>query len=812
MKRPVTENPARKTKRRLRSWMTIGAVAASTSLGQKAVVYAQQAAPPPASKADHFELSLPARRFDIPAGPLSEAMKALQSASGITIVLQLPEGTIDGFRTAGVAGEMTPDRALNALLADTGLQGKFVAPRTALVTVTPALETVNVTARPEQVGLATYTEPIRDTPQTISVVSQEVMQEQAATTLRDALRNVASISMAAGEGGSQGDNLTIRGFTARNDIFLDGARDFGSYYRDPFNYQEVEVLEGPSSVTFGRGSTGGVINQVSKSPDASRFLMGNVNFGTNGLMRGTADYDQPLPALGEGTAFRLNAMGTRTDFAGRDDAEYRRWGIAPSLVFGLGSPTRVQFSYFHQAEDDVPDYGIPWLFNRPANVDRSNYYGFPDNNYLNTNVNVGTIRVTHDTHQGVTLNDQLRYAAYTRDAQISEAQIAGNVNLSTPLSSILINRNQIAVASVESLFDNQFDVTSNFRTGGLQHSLVTGVEVTRETSDPTRFKWAGVPQTSLLYPDDTQLFAGAQSVSSKVHTTAVGVGLYAIGTLKLSSQWQLVGGVRWDYFNADYHQSVAPASAFSRVDTMPSYRAALVFIPHSNGSIYFDYGTSFNPSAESLSLSAATANLPPVSNRTYEGGTKWAFGNGQTTLRAAIFRTEVTNAREPDPNNPLLNILSGFQVVDGFEFQAAGRMTQRWNLQAGYALLNSELAHSVGYPGAVGSRLANVPRNNFTAWTTYDLPWRLQIGGGGNYVGSRTASSTSPIDPITGLVKQVPGYWVLNAMGRYQISERMDLQVNITNLADRCYYDQIHPAHIVPGEGRTAILGLNYRF
>src|SRR6185312_7750038 len=256
----------------------------------------------------------------------------------------------------------------------------------------------------------------------------------------------------------------------RNDIFLDAARDFGSYYRDPFNYQQVEVLEGPSSVTFGRGSTGGVVNQVSKIPQGSRILAGALNFGTDGLMRGTADIDERLPMLGEGTAFRLNLMGTKTGVAGRDIAEYRRWGAAPSLAFGLGTPTQLVLSYFRESEYDTPDYGIPWLFNGPAPVERHNYYGFKDTNYLDTNVNVGTIRLDHVMSHGIALHDQVRYGYYTRNAQISEAQIAGSVNLSTPLDQIMINRNQISVSSVESMFDNQFDVNGNFLTGSLRHN------------------------------------------------------------------------------------------------------------------------------------------------------------------------------------------------------------------------------------------------------------------------------------------------------------------------------------------------------
>ena len=194
-----------------------------------------------------------------------------------------------------------------------------------------------------------------------------MLQEEGTTTLRDALRNVAGISLAAGEGGAQGDNLTIRGFTARNDIFLDGMRDFGSYYRDSFNYQDVDVLQGPTSVTFGRGSTGGVVNQESKVPVDRPFINGSLMFGSDATRRITADINQPI---GKETAFRLNLMGVDQGVAGRDIAQNRRFGVAPTLAFGLGTSTRLTLSYLHEQADDNPDYGIPWLFNGPAPVGR----------------------------------------------------------------------------------------------------------------------------------------------------------------------------------------------------------------------------------------------------------------------------------------------------------------------------------------------------------------------------------------------------------------------------------------------------------
>ena len=251
--------------------------------------------------------------------------------------------------------------------AGTGLSYKFVGPGRVAIDLKSVAATVDVTTNIDSLAAssAKFSQPPLETPQTITSVTQTVMQQQAVTTLRDALRNVAGISLAAGEGGAQGDNLTIRGFTARNDLFIDGMRDFGSYYRDPFNTQEVEVLQGPSSVTFGRGSTGGVVNQAAKSPGLAPNISGDVDFGTDLTRRGVLDVNRPVHLFGKEAAFRLNIMGDEGGIAGRDVAENRRFGVAPSLAFGLGTPTRLTLSYFHQNADDTPDYVFPGCSTAP---------------------------------------------------------------------------------------------------------------------------------------------------------------------------------------------------------------------------------------------------------------------------------------------------------------------------------------------------------------------------------------------------------------------------------------------------------------
>jgi catecholate siderophore receptor len=848
---PQAFQPAKRSvlTRGRKAWLTLGTVAAyaAVSITKSVPAWAQDAGPNSANGKPKEQQNLTVRRLDIPAGPLDATIKAYQGITGIEVSFSIPAETIAGFKSPGVKGLYTEDQALRALLAGTGLSHQIGTDGAVTIAVT-AGESVEVNDTTPQLSLDRYPVPLLDTPQSITTISQAIMHEEGATTLRDTLRNAPGISLAAGEGGSQGDNLTLRGFTARNDIFLDGMRDFGSYYRDSFNYQEVEVLEGPSSVTFGRGSTGGVINQESKSPVDHRFVLVEGDFGTDITRRFTADINQPLERLGHGAAVRLNLMGNASNVAERDVTENRRFGLAPSFALGLGTANRLTTGYFHFQEDDIPDYGIPWYFNKPAPVARHNYYGFRDDNYLRTDVDMGTIKVEHDISDWAILRNRFRVANNHRDARITEPQLnnatAGTITPTTPLDQIAVNRNQIATLSDEGLIWDQLDATAHLNKFGMRHVVVIGAEGGRETSDPVRptFNFinpAGqtintVPTANLLDPNENQSFSGTSAPASNVHVTSTSYGLYLLDTIQFGTHWELIGGARFDRFLTD-EKSIAyptPKQALlggpivqgpptitypTRLDRKPSWRAAAVYKPVSYGSIYIDYGTSFNPSAEALALTVGpagtgTANLAPEFNRSYEVGSKWDLNNARFSLRADLFRTTKDNAREASPTNSLLYVLAGTQRVDGAELVLNGRVSNRWQVLSSYTYMHSRVVNSQFYPLSVGYRLANVPNNLFNLWTTYQLKQRLTIGGGGNYVDSRTASSTVPLDPTTGLVKQVPGYVVLNAMARYTLTDNLSLQANVFNLANRNYIDQIHPAHIVPGAGTSGLFGLNFRF
>jgi len=674
----------------------------------------------------------------------------------------------------------------------------------------------------DQPSLPKLTQPLRDTPQTITTIPRQVMQDQGVTTLRDALRNVSGLSINAGEASRQGDSISIRGFTASTDFYIDGMNDFGSYYRDPFNTDQVEVLTGPSSVLFGRGSTGGVVNQVSKSPFLDNYRSGSITFGTNLTKRLTADVNTPIDGLGPGAAFRINVMGHDNEFTYRDDAENSRFGIAPSLSFGLGTDTRTTLSYLHQTEYDMPDYGVPWLdvsgshIARPAPVSWENFYGFDSNDFLRTNVDVVTGKIEHDINDSLTLRSQLRYANYLRDFRITEPQVTTVVSAATPFSQISVNRNILAGQSAETYLEDQTDMTSRFSTGFVDHTLVTGIAIGRQTSDPTRFTFTGVPGTNLATPDPDQPFSATTSrISSQVGATAYTQAAYLVDTLKLAPQLDLLGAIRYDRFDAHVHQNVTNvtstnnqvAGSFSRVDEKPSWRGAIVYKPEEHGSIYVQYGTSFNPSAESLALASNTVSLSPEESETYEAGSKWDVLHERLSLAGSIFQITKTNARETDPNNALNQINAGTIRVEGFSLSGVGRVTDQWQVFTGYTYLDAVVVSSPAKDA--GNRPASTPRNTYNLWSTYELTQRWQVGGGINYVSSRYASS---LNDANGERRETPSYWTGQAMVKYRVTDAVNVQLNGYNLANKLYYEQIHPSHVIPAEGRTFLLSTNFVF
>jgi catecholate siderophore receptor len=708
--------------------------------------------------------------------------------------------------------------------------------------------------KPTSVESRQYTEPLRDVPQSITVVPRALIEEQNAVSLRDILRNVPGISMQAGEGGSgpNGDFLTLRGFNARNDIYIDNIRDFGGYSRDPFNVEQVEVVKGPASSYTGRGSTGGSINLVSKAPSLHMsFYRGTAGIGTDNFKRVTVDVNQELTPLWEGrsmqegklvitepfvkTSLRLNGMLTEGDVSNRNEVEGSRWGIAPPLAFGFVHDAKLTLSYFHLEQDNVPDNGIPWVpatqtvlprsdWNKPSPVDFDNFYGILDRDKEEIDVDIGTLRYEHKFGESFSLRNTARYGQTHRDSITTSPRYVPGVT--DP--SIAINREFQGRDQVDKIFADQFDVRFSFETFGVKHELITGFDYAHETAENKLRVADPAPRADLYHPDPHQPYNGVIRYAGAANeSTSDDFGVFLGQTMKFwQEKIQLSGGLRWDYYDAELEQRLAPAilggpsltNGFGRIDRVLSYRVALAYKPAPIGTLYIAYGTSFNPSAEgavsSTLLTSATALLEPEENRTFEIGTKWDLLSERLALTAAIFRTDKTNARTPGltPNDPPM-VLDGEQRVQGFEIGLAGNITERWKVFGGYAYLESEILESNTltldpFTGRLvsqrGNELPQTPDNSFSLWTAYTLPWQIEIGGGASYVGARFSSTDN--------LREAPGYWLFDALISKQITSQIKAQVNVYNLADERYIDRISGGHFVPGAGRTVAVTLGFAF
>ncbi|MEQ1763254.1 MAG: TonB-dependent siderophore receptor [Pyrinomonadaceae bacterium] len=753
--------------------------------------------------------------FNIPAGSLGEVLEAFRKRSALAV--NLDNESIRGLQSLGVIGNHTPEAALKLILKGTGVSYAFRDSRTVLLSL--KAEDASVEIRDDSVRLVSspkHTEPLRDTPQTINVIPREVIEQQGAMTLRDVLQNVPGITLTAGEGGTAaGDNLTVRGFSARNDIYIDGVRDLGAQSRDAFNLEQVEVVKGPSSTYTGRGSTGGTVNLVSKSPTIRRSFAGSLTGGTDKTKRATGDVNLPLS---DSIALRVNGLFHDSEFPGRSAVDFRRVGFAPSIMFGLGSRTRYTLSYFYMGQDNVSDYGIPWVpatnnalvayQDRPAPVPRDTFYGFIDRDREKLRADQATFRFEHDFDDNLSLRNQFRYGYSRRDSIATPPRFASN-------ATTVINRELRSWLADDDIFDNQTDFTARFNTGKVRHNLVLGGSYAYEKNHRV-LRTAPNSPTTLLDPNPNDVYTGVIVVNPlEPELTSNSLAGYAFDTVHFGEKVQLVGGLRWDRFAVEGRNVVTtPTNAFvpiDRVDTILSGRAALVYKPVEEGSFYVSFGTSANPSFEGLLYSPASVTLDPEKTLSYEAGTKWNLFKSRLLLTGALFRTDKADARTTNSVDNSVS-LDGDVRVQGVEVTATGNITANWQLFSGYTFLDSEIVKSnvcIVVAGQcrvyteLGKELVNTPRNSFNLWTTYRWD-RFFFGGGPRYVGKRYGNNTN--------TRFVEDYWVADLMASYRLTKNVDLRVNLNNVGDKYYMDRIGGGHIVPGAGRVVLVSSSFRF
>lgn len=689
-----------------------------------------------------------------------------------------------------------------------------------------------------------------DTPQTINVVPQQIIQEQRANTMEDALRNVTGITFSAGEGGQQGDSPFVRGFAARGDIFRDGMRDPGWYTRDLFNIDRVEVYKGPSAFAFGRGSTGGAINNVSKLPTGATFAEGSLTGTTGPGVRAEMD----ASGKKDNIAGRIAALYEDVNTPTRDHVWTRRRGVAPSAMMDLDDSTKATLSYIYQGEESIPDYGFPWLppptystttgaltgagYNgngtavTPARVGRSTWLGFaagPFADVVQTDVHILTAKIEHDINETTKLSNATRYMRVDRFARPTAPRnlgLAGQTGLTatTPPPGYPVDQMTIGLQHWENQTDNtqlinQTDLVSKFETGSLMHTAAVGIELSQETRHqqrqnlcfPTSASGAPVCRASLSNPDPKVGTPTALGWGAPQDTNMTNVAGYVSDQVRINKYLEVMGSLRYDRFRATYNdltQTVVANQHLERTDGMLGWRYGIVVHPLPNTSFYFAHGTSYNPSAELGTLSSGTVSAAPEKTNVKEIGVKAdVLDGGRLSLTGALFRIDKTNMRVPlDPTQTGANaiqILEGVARSEGFELGAVGKPTDQWSVFLGYTQLWTDLRETTDLSQR-GRELPNAPRRSFSAWTTYDITPAFTIGGGATYNSDTYANAQN--------TEYVPEYWKVDLMASYKIDKHTSLQLNIYNITDAFYYAQYYSGQAVPASGRWASLTLRTRW
>jgi catecholate siderophore receptor len=691
------------------------------------------------------------------------------------------------------------------------------------------------------------TEALVDTPQTITVISKELLDDQNATNLVDALRNTPGITMQLGENGntSTGDTFQLRGFSAQSSIFLDGIRDLGAISRDVYDIEQVEVAKGAAGTDIGRGASSGYINQVSKLPVPRSFDRADVSLYSQGGARGTLDSNI---RTGETSGFRINLMDQDVDVPGRDRVKNSGYGIAPAYGIGLGTATR--FFVFGQVirQDNVPDGGIPVIgypgfvnsnafIQAGKRVDSKNYYGGA-NDYEKVDAAMLTTKVEHDFTNGWHLTNTSRYGQTSMDRVVTGIgnNSGGYTATSADPTTWTIVRNRQRVGQDNHILANTTNLTASIDAGGWTHDLSTGFELNYEQQKSLTFAvptGATVTAANVYNPNPNDVMAVPQPTGAYTDGDATTVSGYVFETAK-HDKWLLSAGLRVDSYtiktngatlttatsNPPLPAGVLLASGLQSSGTIASWNVGAVYKPQENGSVYVAYGDSLTPPGSSnLTLSATSSNIAnaafkPTETGNLEVGTKWDALEKHLSLTAAWYDTVAKNELTlQDPVTLTYNQV-GEREVTGVELGLVGQFSRQWSASAGIQTMHTEIKKGTTGNNANGASARWSPDLTATLWTTYKVSDRFTIGGGASY----TSDQKLVVDPnattqTLGLAK-IPAFTVVNAMASYDLNRRVALQLNIYNLFDEDYIQSLNNggARVFPGKPLSATLSLAVKF
>ena len=743
-------------------------------------------------------------------------------------------------------------------------QATATEPATTLPTV--KVEDSANSIKADTISSPKFTQPLIDTPQTINVVKKELMQQQGALTLSDALRLTPGITFQQGENGNttSGDAVFMRGFDSQGSIFVDNIRDISPATRDLFNLEQVEIVKGPAGADNGRGVASGYINLVSKTPFADNAISGSAAYGTRDRRRATVDVNRKIT---DDIAVRLNVVGQDGGVAGRDKVEAQRWGIAPSIAFGLGTNTRIAVFTQHIFHDNVPDGGVvavgvsgwrnPTLDTPATNpngvvaerVDSSNFYGL-DADFENIDVNTFTGRFEHDIKPGYTVTNTSRYSRASQWRVLtapSGAPTFGDVN---DTSTWTVGRSRQGIIRHNELLTNQTNLRGSLTTGVVKHDFASGFEFIQESQSQPSLVVTATPAQTQQRADVYNPNAADPAVNLSQNgtftdgRTQTGAA-YLNDTAKFGDrdQFQLSGSLRFERYRTETEAAALSTAAanpgvpvgtllgsrLTKSGTLVTYKAGGLWKPLPNGSVYASYGTSKRPpSGDNFALSATATNinstaLSPSKADSVEVGSKWDLLDNKVAVTGALFRTESKNDIARQSGNEIVQY--GKRRIQGVELGVVGNLTEAWQVSAGYTFQDAKVSEGTiatdGTSTQSGAAVNFSPKNSITTWTSYKLPLAfgsitgpLTIGGGLRYIDSQARTINNNLGGVTTGVVKVEDYVVVDAVVSYDVTKNIGLQANIYNLLDESYIGAVNNSgqRYQPSIPRSFLLALNVKY
>ena len=671
------------------------------------------------------------------------------------------------------------------------------------VQVSAETQDADDTYAPARTRSATKTDTLlRDVPQSITVVSERMIQDASMQNMADVVRYVPGVGMAQGEGNR--DTPILRGNASTADFFVDGVRDDVEYFRDLYNVERVEALKGPNAMIFGRAGAGGVINRVTRQAGWDDVREVSLQAGSWDNLRTTADFGG---ALNDRIAVRVTGLYEDSE-SYRDGFELERYGVNPTLAMRLGENSTLRLGYEYYTYDRIADRGVPSFEGRPVETDESTFFGDPTRSPTDATVNLATAVFDHGFGNGVSLRNRTLYGDYDKFYQ--------NVY---PGAAATVDENGVMVAPMsaynnaqqrENLF-NQTDLVFSLSTGSVEHELLTGMEIGRQETDnfrntgffndeletvtaPVSSPTISIPVTFRQDEDDNDN-----------HVEADVAAIYVQDQVKLSEHFQAVLGLRYDQFDVDFDNNRTGVRLESD-DDLVSPRAGLIYKPVEPVSLYASYSVTYLPrsGAQMTSLTATNEALDPEEYENYEIGAKWDL-RPDLSLSAAVYRLDRTNVAIPDPLDPSLSILVDGQKTEGVELGISGQVTEAWSMFGGYAYQDGELTATASATAVDGATLAQLPEHKISLWNRYQLTPAWGVGLGLMY---QSDMYTSTDNTVT-----LPSFTRVDAALFYSLNDRIRAQLNVENLLDEEYLANAHNNNnISPGSPLAVRMGVTVAF